>query len=73
MPLLAGVYRKPGHAPGHGVVGFEIRALGLLLGLKLPIVPVVHYVLRFVLALLLLTIVNRARKALAELRGSAAR
>jgi phosphatidylglycerophosphate synthase len=52
---------------------FVFGALALLLGLNLPIVPVVPYVLWFVLALLLLTIVNRARKALAELRGSAVR
>jgi CDP-diacylglycerol---glycerol-3-phosphate 3-phosphatidyltransferase len=52
---------------------FVFGAFGLLLGLKLPIVPLVPYVLCIVLALLLLTVVNRARKALAELRGSAAR
>jgi CDP-diacylglycerol--glycerol-3-phosphate 3-phosphatidyltransferase len=44
-------------------------ALALLLGLNLPIVPVVHYVLWLVLMLLLLTIINRSRRALAELRG----
>lgn len=52
---------------------FVFGTLGLLLGLNLPIVPVVRYVLWFVLALLLLTTINRARKALAELQGSAAR
>lgn len=52
---------------------FVFGALGLLLGLNLPIVSVVRFVLWIVLALLLLTIVNRARNALAELRGSAAR
>jgi CDP-diacylglycerol--glycerol-3-phosphate 3-phosphatidyltransferase len=46
-------------------------ALGLLLGLKLPVFRVVPYVLWVVLALLFLTIVNRARAALAELRGPA--
>jgi CDP-diacylglycerol---glycerol-3-phosphate 3-phosphatidyltransferase len=51
---------------------FVFGALGLLLGLNVPIAPVVHYVLWFVLALLLLTIVNRARNALRELAGSAA-
>jgi phosphatidylglycerophosphate synthase len=49
---------------------FVFGAMGLLLGLNLPIVPVVRYVLWFVLVLLLLTIINRARGALAELRGS---
>lgn len=52
---------------------FVFGALGLLLGLELPIVPVVRYVLWFVLALLLLTIANRARCSLAELQGYATR
>ncbi len=52
---------------------FVFGALGLLLGLNLPIVPVVRYVLWLVLALLLLTILNRSRGALAELRGPACR
>jgi CDP-diacylglycerol---glycerol-3-phosphate 3-phosphatidyltransferase len=52
---------------------FVFGALGLLLGLNLPIVPIVRYVLWIVLVLLLLTIMNRARGALAELRDSAAR
>jgi CDP-diacylglycerol--glycerol-3-phosphate 3-phosphatidyltransferase len=50
---------------------FVFALLGLFLGLDLPIVPVVRYVLWFVLVLLLLTIANRARQALGELRGSA--
>lgn len=49
---------------------FVFGALGLLLGLNLPIVPFVPYLLGLVLALLLCTIVNRARGALKELRGS---
>ena len=52
---------------------FVFGALGLLLGLNLPIVPVVRYVLWLVLLLLLLTIINRSRGALAELRGPASR
>jgi CDP-diacylglycerol---glycerol-3-phosphate 3-phosphatidyltransferase len=52
---------------------FVFGALGLLLGLNLPIVPVVQYVLWLVLVLLLVTVVNRARRALAEVQGSAAR
>lgn len=52
---------------------FVFGALGLLLGLNLPIVPIVLYVLWFVLVSLLLTIMNRARGALAELRSSATR
>ena len=49
---------------------FVYGALGLLLGLNLPIVPVVRYAPWLVLVLLLLTIINRARGALAELQGS---
>jgi CDP-diacylglycerol---glycerol-3-phosphate 3-phosphatidyltransferase len=52
---------------------FVFGALGLLLGLNLPIVPVIQYVLGLVLVLLLVTVVNRARRALAEVQGSAAR
>jgi phosphatidylglycerophosphate synthase len=52
---------------------FVFGVLGLLLGLNLPIVPIVRYVLWLVLFLLLLTNLNRARRALAEVRGSAAR
>lgn len=48
-------------------------ALGLLLRLNLPIVPVVRYVLWFMLVLLLLSIINRARGALAEVQGSPSR
>ena len=50
---------------------FVFGALGLLLGLKLPVFRVVPYVLWLVFALVFLTIVNRARAALAELRGPA--
>jgi hypothetical protein len=41
----------------------------LLLGLELPIFPVVRPVLWVVLVLLILTIFNRARGALREVRG----
>ena len=49
---------------------FVFGALGLLLGMNLPIVPFVPFVLWLVFALLLITIINRARGALTELRGS---
>ena len=52
---------------------FAFGALGLLLGCGLPIVPFVPYVLWLVLVLLLLTIINRARGALKESRGSLSR
>jgi CDP-diacylglycerol--glycerol-3-phosphate 3-phosphatidyltransferase len=44
-------------------------ALGLLLGLQLPIFQIVVPVLWAVLLLLVLTIVNRSRSALKEIRG----
>lgn len=47
---------------------FVFGALGLLLGMDLPIVAIVPYLLWLVLALLLFTIINRARGALKELR-----
>jgi CDP-diacylglycerol--glycerol-3-phosphate 3-phosphatidyltransferase len=49
---------------------FVFGALGLLLGMNLPIVPLVPFVLWLVSALLPITIINRARGALKELRGS---
>src|SRR5215471_4862711 len=52
---------------------FAFGALGLLLGCGLPIVPLVPYVLWLVLVLLLSTIINRARGALKESRGSLSR
>jgi CDP-diacylglycerol--glycerol-3-phosphate 3-phosphatidyltransferase len=48
---------------------FVFGALGLLLGLQLPIMSVVRPVLWIILILLLATIVNRAHVALKELRG----
>lgn len=57
-----------------GPMGKSDRALifgilGLLLGLDLPIFPVVRPILWFVVFLLVLTIINRARGALRELQG----
>jgi len=48
---------------------FVFGTLGLLLGLELPIFPLVRPILWIVLVLLLLTIINRAQGALRELRG----
>jgi len=49
---------------------FVFGTLGLLLGLNLPIFPVVRPVLWIVMFLLVLTILNRAGGALRELQGS---
>jgi len=66
-----GVSRRYDGPMGKSDRAFVFGALGLLLGMNLPIVPFVPYVLWLVLALLLFTIINRARGALKELRGSA--
>jgi CDP-diacylglycerol---glycerol-3-phosphate 3-phosphatidyltransferase len=52
---------------------FVFGALGLLLGLSVPILPAVRPVLWIVLVLLLFTILNRARCALRELAGGSGR
>jgi CDP-diacylglycerol--glycerol-3-phosphate 3-phosphatidyltransferase len=52
---------------------FVFGAMGLLLGLNVPILPAVRPILWIVLVLLLLTILNRARCALRELAGGATR
>ena len=49
---------------------FWFGLLGLLLGLNLPVLSYVRYVLWLMLALLLSTVINRARGALNELQGA---
>jgi CDP-diacylglycerol--glycerol-3-phosphate 3-phosphatidyltransferase len=66
-----GVSRRYDGPMGKSDRAFVFGALGLLLGLNLPMVPFVPYVLWLVLALLVFTIINRARGALKDLRGSA--
>jgi len=48
---------------------FIFGALGLLLGFGVPVAPFIPYVLWIVLALLVLTVLNRSRCALTELRS----
>jgi CDP-diacylglycerol---glycerol-3-phosphate 3-phosphatidyltransferase len=72
VAVQVGASRRYEGPMGKSDRAFVFGALGLLLGLNLPIVPVVRYVLWFALVLLLLTIVNRARAALAEVRGRTA-
>lgn len=48
---------------------FVFGAFGLLLGLGLPFTPAIVYILGLLLLLLAITVVNRARQALAELRS----
>lgn len=69
--VQVGASRRYDGPMGKSDRAFVFGALGLLLGMNLPIVPIVRFVLWFVFALLLFTIINRARGALKELRGSA--
>jgi CDP-diacylglycerol---glycerol-3-phosphate 3-phosphatidyltransferase len=71
IAVQIGASRRYDGPMGKSDRAFVFGALGLLLGLNLPIVSLVRYALWIVLALLLLTIVNRARKALVELQGPA--
>jgi len=48
---------------------FAFGALGLLLGLGVPVASAIIYILGIVLSLLGITVVNRARHALVELRS----
>ncbi|HEY4979344.1 MAG TPA: CDP-alcohol phosphatidyltransferase family protein [Candidatus Acidoferrum sp.] len=69
LGVQIGASRRYDGPMGKSDRAFLFGALGLLLGLELPLSPVVRPVLWIVLLLLLLTIFNRARGALKELRG----
>jgi CDP-diacylglycerol--glycerol-3-phosphate 3-phosphatidyltransferase len=67
--IQIGASRRYDGPMGKSDRAFIFGALGLLLGLDLPIFPVVRPVLWIVVFLLLVTILNRARGALRELHG----
>lgn len=69
LGIQIGASRRYDGPMGKSDRAFVFGALGLLLGLQLPIFPVVRPVLWIVLVLLLLTVVNRSRAALKEIRG----
>lgn len=69
LGLQIGATRRYDGPMGKSDRAFVFGALGLLLGLQLPVFPVVRPVLWIVLFLLLLTVLNRARAALKEIRG----
>jgi CDP-diacylglycerol--glycerol-3-phosphate 3-phosphatidyltransferase len=69
LAVQIGASRRYDGPMGKSDRAFVFGALGLLLGLQLPIFRVVIPVQWIVLALLLVTIVNRARGALREIRG----
>jgi CDP-diacylglycerol---glycerol-3-phosphate 3-phosphatidyltransferase len=69
LGIQIGASRRYDGPMGKSDRAFVFGALGLLLGLQLPLFRVVQPVLWIVLVLLLLTVVNRSRAALKEIRG----
>jgi len=69
LGIQIGASRRYDGPMGKSDRAFVFGTLGLLLGLQLPIFPIVRPVLWIVLTLLLLTIFNRSRNALREIRG----
>ena len=69
VAVQIGASRRYDGPMGKSDRAFVFGTLGLLLGLNLPIFPAVRPVLWIVAALLVLTILNRARSALRELQG----
>jgi len=66
---LIGASRRYDGPMGKSDRAFIFGALGLLLGFGVPVAPAIPYILWIVLALLIATILNRSRNALAELRS----
>ena len=73
LGVTIGASRRYDGPMGKSDRAFVFGALGLLLGLNVPILPLVRPILWIVLTLLLLTVLNRARGALRELGGQATR
>ena len=73
LGVTIGASRRYDGPMGKSDRAFVFGALGLLLGLNVSILPLVRPILWIVLALLLLTVLNRARGALRELGGQATR
>jgi CDP-diacylglycerol--glycerol-3-phosphate 3-phosphatidyltransferase len=71
LGVQIGASRRYDGPMGKSDRAFVFGALGLLLGMSLPIFPAVRPVLWIVVFLLVLTIFNRARGALREIRGEA--
>jgi CDP-diacylglycerol--glycerol-3-phosphate 3-phosphatidyltransferase len=68
VAVQIGASRRYDGPMGKSDRAFVFGALGLLLGFGAPIEKVLRYVLILVLTLLVITIFNRARRALAEMR-----
>ena len=71
LGVQIGASRRYDGPMGKSDRAFVFGAFGLLLGMNLPIFPAVRPVLWIVVFLLVLTIFNRARGALREIRGEA--
>jgi CDP-diacylglycerol--glycerol-3-phosphate 3-phosphatidyltransferase len=69
LGIPIGASRRYDGPMGKSDRAFVFGVLGLLVGLNLPIFPLVYPILWIVLVLCLVTILNRARCALRELRG----
>lgn len=69
LGVQIGASRRYDGPMGKSDRAFVFGTLGLLLGLQLPVFPIVLPVLWIVLLLLLVTILNRSRGALKEIRG----
>jgi CDP-diacylglycerol---glycerol-3-phosphate 3-phosphatidyltransferase len=69
LGIQIGASRRYDGPMGKSDRAFVFGTLGLLLGLQLPIFKIVVPVLWIVLLLLVVTIVNRSRSALKEIRG----
>jgi len=73
VAVQIGASRRYDGPMGKSDRAFVFGALGLLLALRASIASAIPYILWIVVALLLFTIFNRARRALAELQGTTPR
>ena len=70
ISVQIGASRRYDGPMGKSDRAFVFGLMGLLAGTGVPLGPVIRYVLILMLALLAATIYNRARRALAEVRGA---
>jgi CDP-diacylglycerol---glycerol-3-phosphate 3-phosphatidyltransferase len=73
IAVQIGASRRYDGPMGKSDRAFVFGLLGLLLGLGAPLEALLRYLMIIVLVLLVLTIFNRARRALAEIRPAAAK
>jgi CDP-diacylglycerol--glycerol-3-phosphate 3-phosphatidyltransferase len=73
VAVQIGASRRYDGPMGKSDRAFVFGVLGLFLGLGAPLEKILRYVLILVLTLLIITIFNRARRALAETRPAIAK